>query len=77
MIRVYRENDAPRGVTWYACSVKHFIICVSIVQQHGINKDSKICILVRKRPISTKEIKRSDYDCVTCANPIVVVHDCK
>eukprot|EP01033_Poteriospumella_lacustris_P001859 gene1859-1352_t len=46
-------------------------------QQHQPSEDMKICICVRKRPISQKEIKRKDYDSVTCANPLVVVHDCK
>jgi hypothetical protein len=29
----------------------------------------KICICVRKRPISAKEIKKNDYDSVTCIHP--------
>ncbi len=46
-------------------------------QQHVQPGEMKICICVRKRPISTKEIKRHDYDSVTCSNPCVIVHDCK
>lgn len=46
-------------------------------QIHQPSEDMKICICVRKRPISQKEIKRKDYDSVTCSNPVVVVHDCK
>jgi kinesin family protein 2/24 len=46
-------------------------------QVHIPSADSKICICVRKRPISNKEIKRFDYDSVSCMNPIVVVHNCK
>ncbi len=46
-------------------------------QAHAPPGEMKICILVRKRPISQKEIKRHDYDSVTCINPLVVVHDCK
>lgn len=45
-------------------------------EKHIANVD-KICICVRKRPISRKEVDRSDHDSVTCSNPIVVVHDCK
>ena len=37
----------------------------------------KICICVRKRPVNSKEIARSDHDSVTCLNPEVTVHDCK
>ena len=46
-------------------------------QHHRINEDMKICICVRKRPVSVKEVRRNDYDSVTCLNPLVVVHDCK
>jgi kinesin family member 2/24 len=46
-------------------------------QEHTMPGEAKICICVRKRPISTKEVKRNDYDSVTCINPVVVVHDCK
>lgn len=46
-------------------------------QPHADPGESKICICVRKRPISTKEIKRQDFDSVSCFNPQVVVHDCK
>jgi kinesin family member 2/24 len=48
-----------------------------VEQAHAPPGEAKICICVRKRPISTKEIKRKDYDSVTCANPVVIVHDCK
>jgi kinesin family protein 2/24 len=46
-------------------------------QAHTPPGETKICICVRKRPISTKEIKKNDFDSVTCLNPVVVVHDCK
>lgn len=46
-------------------------------QEHLTSTDMKICICIRKRPISEKEVKRKDYDSVTCLNPLVVVHDCK
>lgn len=44
---------------------------------HVPSVDSKICICVRKRPISVKEVSRNDNDCVTCTNPLIIVHDCK
>jgi kinesin family protein 2/24 len=40
-------------------------------------KEERICIAVRKRPVSSKEIAKNDYDSVTCLNPLVIVHDCK
>ena len=41
------------------------------------SKDDRICIAVRKRPVNAKEIRKSDYDSITCVNPLVIVHDCK
>ncbi len=43
---------------------------------HTVSNE-KITICVRKRPISSKEVKKLDHDSVTCANPVVVVHDSK
>jgi len=37
----------------------------------------KICVALRKRPISEKEIKRKDHDCITVLNPLVTVHHCR
>ena len=37
----------------------------------------KICICVRKRPISANEVKKIDHDSVSCHHPLVAVHDCK
>jgi kinesin family member 2/24 len=37
----------------------------------------RICICVRKRPISDKERERNDHDSVTCLNPCVWVHSAK
>lgn len=41
-------------------------------QNHLPPGEMKICIAVRKRPISAKEIKKNDYDSITCSNPVVV-----
>ena len=47
-------------------------------QPHQVpDEPLKICIAVRKRPISAKEVKRHDHDSVSCYNPVVTVHDCK
>lgn len=37
----------------------------------------KICICVRKRPVSDKERKKLDHDSVTCLHPTVWVHSAK
>ncbi len=37
----------------------------------------KINVCVRKRPVFKKEQQNGEIDCVTVANPQVVVHDCK
>jgi hypothetical protein len=47
------------------------------MSQHAAPGDFKIAICVRKRPVSSKEVHRRDYDAVTCLNPRVVVHACK
>lgn len=46
-------------------------------ERDHVGSSLKICICVRKRPISSKEIARKDFDSVTCINPLVLVHDCK
>jgi len=37
----------------------------------------KICICVRKRPISAKELEKKDHDSITCYHPHVTVHNAK
>lgn len=37
----------------------------------------RICICVRKRPISEKEVHKHDHDSVTCLHPLVWVHSAK
>lgn len=37
----------------------------------------RICICVRKRPISEKEIAKNDHDSITCLHPNVWVHSAK
>jgi len=37
----------------------------------------RICICVRKRPISEKEIRKNDHDSITCLHPNVWVHSAK
>jgi kinesin family protein 2/24 len=46
-------------------------------QPHAAAVETKITICVRKRPVNTKEVKKRDYDAVTCLNPMAIVHDCK
>ncbi|KAH7479480.1 hypothetical protein PRIC1_008975 [Phytophthora ramorum] len=44
---------------------------------HAEAGDTKITICVRKRPVNAKEVKKHDYDAVTCLNPMSIVHYCK
>lgn len=37
----------------------------------------RICICVRKRPISAKEIAKNDHDSISCINPSVWIHSAK
>ncbi|GLD95079.1 hypothetical protein PINS_up003704 [Pythium insidiosum] len=46
-------------------------------QPHAPPGETKITICVRKRPVNAKEVKKRDYDAVTCLNPLAIVHDCK
>jgi kinesin family member 2/24 len=39
--------------------------------------DVKICVALRKRPVSIKEVQRKDHDSVSVFNPKVTVHNCK
>jgi kinesin family member 2/24 len=50
-----------------------------LAQHHvGENADHpRICICVRKRPISDKERQKNDHDSVTCVNPEVWIHSAK
>ena len=41
------------------------------------NAGGAICICVRKRPISRREVSNKDHDAVSCVHPSVVVHDCR
>jgi len=49
------------------------------VQDHATNTSTvpKICICVRKRPISDKERAKKDHDSITCFHPLVTVHNAK
>lgn len=40
-------------------------------------KDAKIQVCVRKRPIFDREIEAGAFDCITCKNPRIFVHECK
>ena len=44
---------------------------------HTSIDNSKIFVIVRKRPLSKKEISNGEIDCISCLNPKVVVHECK
>ena len=44
---------------------------------HTSIDNSKIFVIVRKRPLSKKEINNGEIDCISCLNPKVVVHECK
>lgn len=50
----------------------------NVVREDHFHKGvSKICISVRKRPVSSKERAKKDHDSITCANPHVHVHSAK
>ena len=41
------------------------------------SSDSKIYVVVRKRPIFQKEINNGEIDCISVINPRVYIHECK
>jgi kinesin family protein 2/24 len=46
-------------------------------REHVTKTDQKINICVRKRPPFQKELEDGEIDCVSCANPCILVHECK
>ena len=44
---------------------------------HIDSSDSKIFVVVRKRPIFQKEINNGEIDCISVVNPRVYIHECK
>jgi len=73
-----RENGTPGDVDFQRMirAFRSDATQMPSEEAHCVNED-KICICVRKRPISQKEVKRNDHDSVSCSNPLVIVHDCK
>jgi kinesin family protein 2/24 len=43
----------------------------------SMEEEHKICICVRKRPVSDKERQKKDHDSITCLHPTVTVHAAK
>ena len=41
------------------------------------HKDVKICVCVRKRPMSSKENAEGEIECISASNPSLVIHECK
>lgn len=50
---------------------------VPAMQAHTPSNEMKICVCVRKRPIFQKEEKNGEIDALSCANPIIMVHETK
>ena len=44
---------------------------------HIDSSDSKIFVVVRKRPIFQKEINNGEIDCISIINPRAYIHECK
>jgi kinesin family protein 2/24 len=44
---------------------------------HTTSDKSKISVIVRKRPLSKKEMQNGEIDCVSVLNPKIIVHECK
>ena len=46
-------------------------------EEHTDIDNAKIFVVVRKRPLSKKEIANGEIDCISCLNPKITVHECK
>ena len=44
---------------------------------HTTSDKTKISVLVRKRPLSKKEMQNGEIDCVSVINPKIIIHECK
>ena len=42
-----------------------------------LSSQSKIFVVIRKRPLSQKEINNGEIDCISVINPRVYIHECK
>ena len=56
---------------------KEFIYKNNKPLTHIDASDSKIFVVVRKRPIFQKEINNGEIDCISVINPRVYIHECK
>ena len=45
--------------------------------KHVDSQDSKIFVVVRKRPIFQKELNNGEIDCISVVNPRIYIHECK
>ena len=68
----YMDKDYEKMIR-----IKRGDIYSSEPDPHTSIDNSKIFVIVRKRPLSKKEINNGEIDCISCLNPKVVVHECK
>ena len=68
----YMDKDYEKMIR-----IKRSEIYSSEPETHTNIDNSKIFVIVRKRPLSKKEINNGEIDCISCLNPKVVVHECK
>jgi kinesin family member 2/24 len=70
MVRIWREEHSHKAVT-------HTNPLQATIDNKTHYTHPRICISVRKRPISEKEIAKNDHDSITCINPSVWIHSAK
>jgi kinesin family protein 2/24 len=61
----------------YDLLMEKYKLSMADAQPHKGCNNVKIAVCVRKRPIFQKEEANGEIDCVSAANPRIVVHDCK
>jgi kinesin family member 2/24 len=73
------ENEANgrAGDVEFDLMIDKYRIRQHLLQQHTLASNVRLCVCVRKRPIFTKEESNGEIDAISCANPQVVIHECK
>ena len=72
-----KKNEQDQKFLKMITKKKEFIFQNKTALTHIDSSDSKIFVVVRKRPIFQKEINNGEIDCISVVNPRVYIHECK
>ena len=73
------ENEAlgKQGDVDFELMIEKHRFKQPLLQHHVPASELKLCVCVRKRPIFKKEESSGEIDAISCANPQIMVHECK